>query len=403
MKRQLRPLIVFSFLCLVATSGLILRGITSHSVMAYAKDRYMDLQLFTKVLNLVQQYYVEKVDVKKLIYGGVKGMLGELDPHTNFLPPDIYKEFESETSGEFGGLGIEITLKKSILTVISPIEDTPAWKAGIKSGDKVVSINGESTKGLSLVEAAQKMRGKKGTDVRLGIFREGFEGPKEFVIKRGVVKIKSVKYTDLEDGFAYIRLTSFIEKSFKDFKKALEKHEKKNKKIKGLVIDLRRNPGGLLDQAVKLSDMFLDQGVIVSTVGRNKKEKRAENFNIYQPQGYQSPYSFNQRFNSHNHSESCTDCQKHKRLNNRLQPVSNHNNILLQPAQSISAFQVEQEARMLVRELRSSSRQEAFPEELYSDVNTILTMSLRLNNAEKSGASPEELYKIAKITKLKIY
>jgi len=235
-------------------------------------DRYQDLQLFAKVLNLVQQYYVEEVDTKKLIYGGMKGMLRELDPHTNFLPPDIFKEFESETSGEFGGLGIEITLQKGILTIISPIEDTPAWQAGIKAGDKVISIDGESTKGMSLVDAAQKMRGKMGSSVILGIFREGTDRPLDIKVTRGTVKIKSVKYTDLEDGFAYLKITSFIENTTKDVKRELSQHVGKNKSIKGLILDLRKNPGGLLDQAVQLSDLFLEKGNIVRTVGRNPKD-----------------------------------------------------------------------------------------------------------------------------------
>jgi carboxyl-terminal processing protease len=247
--------------------------ISSQSIKAAAEERYQELQLFAKVLNLVQQYYVEDVDTKKLIYGGIKGMLRELDPHTNFLPPEIYKEFESETSGEFGGIGIEITVQNGVLTVISPIEDTPAWKAGIKAGDKIVEIDGVSTKGYSLVEAAQKMKGKKGAKIRMGIFRDGFDKTKEFVIERGTVKIKSVKYVDLEDGYAYIRLTSFIENSASDMEKAIKAHEKKYKDTKGLIIDLRRNPGGLLDQAVQISDLFLESGTIVSTMGRNQKEK----------------------------------------------------------------------------------------------------------------------------------
>lgn len=238
-----------------------------------ADNRYEKLQIFTKVLNMVQQYYVEKVDVQKLIYGGIKGMLSELDPHTNFLPPDLFKEFESETSGEFGGIGIEIGMTNEILTIISPIEDTPAWKAGIKAGDKVVEINGESTKGLSLVEAAQKMRGKLGSPVKLGIMRDGFDKPKEFVVTRATVKVRSVKYTDLNDGYAYVKITSFIEKTHDELKKALEDHIKKQKSLKGLIIDVRSNPGGLLDQAVKISDTFLDTGVIVSTMGKNQKDK----------------------------------------------------------------------------------------------------------------------------------
>jgi carboxyl-terminal processing protease len=246
--------------------------LVSPQLRVVANDRYQDLQIFTKVLNLVQQYYVEEVDTKKLIYGGVKGILRELDPHTNFLPPDLFKEFESETSGEFGGLGIEITVQGGILTVLSPIEDTPAWQAGIKAGDRIVSINGESTKGMTLVEAAQRMRGKKGSPVTLGIFREGFEKPQDFKVVRGTVKIRSIKYTDLEEGYAYIKVTHFIDQTVKDFKAELNKHVNKYKSVKGLVIDLRKNPGGLLDQAVQMSDLFLSKGNIVSTIGRNKNE-----------------------------------------------------------------------------------------------------------------------------------
>jgi len=257
----------------LGVSVLIVSAMTTRSVQVYAEERYQELQLFAKVLNLVQQYYVEEVDTKKLIYGGIKGMLRELDPHTNFLPPDIYKEFETETSGEFGGIGIEITVQNGILTVISPIEDTPAWKAGIKAGDKIIDIDGESTKGFSLAEAAQRLKGKKGQKIKLGIFRDGFDRPKDFVIERGTVKIKSVKYVDLDEGYAYTRITSFIENSASDLEKVLRAHEKKYKGVKGLIIDLRHNPGGLLDQAIQISDLFLEQGVIVSTMGRNQKEK----------------------------------------------------------------------------------------------------------------------------------
>lgn len=274
MKRYFRSAhLTLIFAAVTFLTGMLMGVALFGTMAAFAKDRYLDLQLFTKVLNLVQQYYVEEVNTRNLIYGGVKGMLRELDPHTNFLPPEIYKEFESETSGEFAGLGVEITVQKGILTVISAVEDTPAWKAGLKAGDKIVTIDGESTKGLSLVEAAQKMRGKRGSKVKLGIFREGFEEPKVYVIERGVVKIKSVKYTDLEDGYGFIRLTSFMENSQPELAKVIEDHRNKYKSIKGLIIDLRKNPGGLLDQAIRISDMFLNEGVIVSTIGRNQKEK----------------------------------------------------------------------------------------------------------------------------------
>lgn len=251
----------------------VVLGFVVQQLSAKVEERYEEIQIFAKVLNLVQQFYVEDVELKKLIYGGIKGMLQELDPHTNFMSPEIYKEFESETSGEFGGLGVELTVQDSVLTVISPIEDTPAWTAGIQAGDKIVEINGESTKGYSLVEAAQKMKGKKGEKIKLGVIRTGLERPKVYEITRGVVKIRSAKYTDLGEGYAYIRLTSFIENSYDGVKKFVESHIKANKGMKGMILDLRRNPGGLLDQAVKISDLFLKEGKIVTTMGRNEKEK----------------------------------------------------------------------------------------------------------------------------------
>jgi len=259
----------------IALIGAAILVTGSFVSLAFSEERYQDLQLFAKVLNYVEQYYVEPVDTHKLVYGAIKGMLAELDPHTNFLPPDIYKEFETETSGEFGGIGIEITLQSDVLTVISPIEDTPAWNAGIQAGDRIVDINGESTKGLSLAEAAQKLHGKNGEKIRLGIFRDGFDKPKQFVITRAVVKVHSAKYTDLGDGYGYIRLTSFIENSASDVEKAIKSQMKNSPKgeVKGVILDLRRNPGGLLDQAVKISDLFLEKGIIVSTIGRNPKDK----------------------------------------------------------------------------------------------------------------------------------
>lgn len=252
---------------------VVISIISLRSLWVFAEDRYSELQVFTKILNMTQQFYVEEIDTKKLIYGAIKGMLRELDPHTNYMPAEIFKEFESETSGEFGGLGIEISVQNGVLTIISPIEDAPAWVAGIKPGDKIVSINGHSTKGLSLVEASQLMRGKRGSVVNLGIIRGNEDHPKDYPVKRGQVKIKSVKYTDFEEGYAYVRITSFIENTSKDLEKILEDHKKSNKEFKGLIIDLRRNPGGLFQQAIKISDLFLDEGNIVSTAGRNKKEQ----------------------------------------------------------------------------------------------------------------------------------
>lgn len=249
--------------------------LSAKPIMSWAEERYSDLQNFSKILNLVQQYYVEPVDTKKLISGAIKGMLRELDPHTNFMPPDIFKDFESETAGEFGGLGIEISIQNGILTIISPIEDTPAWKAGIKPGDKVIAIDGNSTKGFSLVEASALLKGKKGEPVVLSVVRENSDKPIDITVVRGQVKIKSVKATMLDDGYLYVKITSFIETTSKELEKSLAefKSQAKDKKMEGILIDLRKNPGGLLEQAIKVCDMFLKEGVIVSTIARDPKNK----------------------------------------------------------------------------------------------------------------------------------
>ncbi|MCC6278750.1 MAG: S41 family peptidase [Oligoflexia bacterium] len=268
---------MFAWMASVSLSlavGVVIGSVTvGWSAQNGKQDRYADLQMFTKVLNLVEQHYVEEVDIHKLVYGGIKGMLTTLDPHTNFLPPGTFKEFKEETSGEFGGLGIEVTLQDDILTVISPIEDTPAWRAGIKSGDKVVEIDGKTTKGMNLTEAVSKMRGKSGSKITLSIWREGLKEPKKFTLERETIKVKSVKYTNLEDGFGYFRITSFIERSGEDLEKAIRDHERSHGKMRGLVLDLRNNAGGLLDQAIRIANMFMSEGVIVSTSGRNKRDK----------------------------------------------------------------------------------------------------------------------------------
>ncbi len=241
-------------------------------LQTWAEDRYADLQIFSKILNLVQTYYVDPVDTKKLISGAVKGMLKELDPHTNFMPQEIFKDFESETAGEFGGIGIEISVQNGILTIISPIEDTPAWKAGIKPGDKIVAIDGQSTKGFTLVEASALLKGNNGQAITLSVARDDNDKPLDIKIVRGQVKLKSVKSVSLENGYLYVRITSFIETTSQELEKIMTS-ESKNKKIEGLLLDLRKNPGGLLDQAFKVSDFFIKDGIIVSTIGRDPKSK----------------------------------------------------------------------------------------------------------------------------------
>lgn len=238
-------------------------------------QRYEDLQTFSRVMNLVQQIYVEPVDSKTLLTGAIRGMLKELDPHSTYLTQEILKEFESETSGQFGGLGIEISIQNGILTVISPIEDTPAHAAGVKAGDKILFVDGKSTKGVGLAEASTLLRGKRGTTSVLRVLRDGVEQPIDIKITRGNVRVRTAKLTELDPGYHYIRITSFIENTSRDLEKILaEISSRKPTKegeppVQGVILDLRRNPGGLLDQAIKVSDLFLSSGTIVSTVSRD--------------------------------------------------------------------------------------------------------------------------------------
>jgi carboxyl-terminal processing protease len=235
-------------------------------------DRYKNLELFQKVLQFVEKNYVDPVQNDALINGALKGMMETLDPHSNFLTPDIYRDMKIDTSGKFGGVGIEVGIKDDILTVLVPMEDSPAWKAGIQPGDKIVKINGESTRGYTLSEAIIKMRGKNGSPVVMTMYRKGWSKFKNITLKREEIKIRSVRSEEMEPGFGYVRLASFNENAARDVKKAIDGLEKKDK-LKGLIFDLRMNPGGLLDQAVDVSSLFIDQGVVVSTIGRDPADK----------------------------------------------------------------------------------------------------------------------------------
>lgn len=234
------------------------------------QDPYEALKLFSQVLELVEDNYVKPVTTKELVYGAIKGMLSNLDPHSSFLTPDDYKELQIETKGSFTGIGIEITIKDGFLTVVAPIEGTPAWKAGLKSGDRIIKINGKSTKGMNLIQAVKLLRGPKGTKVTITIFREGFKAPKDITLVRDVIPIKSVRYRMLEPKYGYVRISSFQEKTVSELRTALADLEKHH--LKGLILDLRNNPGGLLDAAVGVADEFLDQGLIVYTKGRRKDQ-----------------------------------------------------------------------------------------------------------------------------------
>jgi carboxyl-terminal processing protease len=243
-------------------------------VGAVPKESYEGLETFTNILAIVQKNYVDEVDTKQLIEGAINGMLTSLDPHSAYLTPDLYKELQVDTKGSFGGLGLEITNRNGVLTVVSPIEDTPAYRAQIKAGDQILKIEGEFTKDMSLVDAVKKMRGPKDSKVTLTLKRENQPELFDVTLVREVIKIQSVKSKVLEKGYGYIRLTQFQERTDDDLERALRNMSKEPGGLQGVVLDLRNDPGGLLTQAVKVSDMFLDAGLIVYTDGRLENQKQ---------------------------------------------------------------------------------------------------------------------------------
>jgi carboxyl-terminal processing protease len=236
---------------------------------ALPDDTYKELQTFANVLAIVQKNYVAPVSTKELINGAITGMLSSLDPHSAYLTPDLYRDLEVETRGSFGGLGIEITIKNDMLTVVSPIEGTPAYTAGIRAGDQIIKINDDFTKGMTLTDAVKMMRGPKGSVIHLTLHREGTPNLFTVAVTRDVIRIQSVKSKELKDGFDYVRITTFQDGTNEDVTKTLERFTREDHgHIKGLVLDLRDNPGGLLNQAVSVADAFLDGGLVVYTQGR---------------------------------------------------------------------------------------------------------------------------------------
>ena len=233
---------------------------------------YQELELFSDAVTIIRSDYVEEPESKKLIYGAMKGMLSSLDPYSQFMDPETYNEMKVETEGEFGGIGIEITIKDDLLTIISPIDDTPAYEAGLKAGDKIVKIDGEITRDLMLMEAVKKLRGKPGTNVDITVLRESEKKLLDFTITRSIIKIESIKKAEfIEDGIGYIRLVEFQEKTHKDLEENLRKLEENG--MQGLILDLRNNPGGLLDSSVDVAEKFLEEGKdVVSTKGRVKNQ-----------------------------------------------------------------------------------------------------------------------------------
>lgn len=233
-----------------------------------------ELRAFVEVFERVSHDYVDSVDDKELLEGAISGMLSNLDPHSAYLPPEDFTEMQEHTTGEFGGLGMEVGMEDGFIKIISPIDDTPAQKAGIKAGDLVIKLGNEPVRGKTLGEAVKIMRGKPGTKLELTIIREGEEGPLKIVITRAIIKVKSVKQRMLKDNIGYLRISQFQIRTGSDLVKGIAKLEKENKApLEGLVLDLRNNPGGVLTAAVQVSDAFLNKGLIVYTEGRIKNSK----------------------------------------------------------------------------------------------------------------------------------
>ena len=244
----------------------------NRDLAAKSESAYEELKVFSDVIELIEREYVDQVDTKELIQKAIQGMVQSLDPHSALLPLDAYEDLQIDTKGKFTGIGIHITMQDGFVTVISPIEDTPAYRAGIKARDRIIKVDGNSAKDLR--EAVRMMRGPKGTKVVVTILREGVKKPLEFELIRDVIPIQSVKQITLEPGYGYIRLSNFTGTTTNELEQALNKLEDTETPLKGLILDLRNNGGGLLNQSIKVADLFLDDGKILSIKGRNKKNTK---------------------------------------------------------------------------------------------------------------------------------
>jgi carboxyl-terminal processing protease len=256
-----------------ASAMSLVYGVPGTAANAAASDTYKQLAIFGDIFERVRNQYVTPPDDKSLVENAINGMLTSLDPHSSYLNPEAAKDMRVQTKGEFGGLGIEVTMENELVKVITPIDDTPAAKAGVRAGDYISQIDGEEVRGLTLNDAVEKMRGPVDTPIKLTILREGSDKPIEITVVRDIIKVKAVKFR-VENDVGYMKITSFTEKTFDDLQNAIDKIKKDipDDKLKGYVLDLRLNPGGLLDQAVSVSDTFLDHGEIVSTRGRDPKD-----------------------------------------------------------------------------------------------------------------------------------
>ncbi|MDI1226515.1 MAG: S41 family peptidase [bacterium] len=259
-------------------SVAVAQGKGDKDVAGSVSESYKALNLFGDVFEQARANYVEKVEDKKLIEYALNGMLSSLDPHSNYMTAEESKAMEVQNRGEFGGLGIEVTMENSVVKVVSPIDDTPAARAGIQSGDLIVELDGKQVMGMTLSEAIEKMRGKIGTEIVLTVIREGAKEPLKFRLVRDNIQIKSVRSRVIDGKAGYIRITQFNAQTYDGLKKAIADAQKEaGDKLMGFILDLRNNPGGLLDQAIKVSDVFIDKGEIVSTRGRNPEDTRRDN------------------------------------------------------------------------------------------------------------------------------
>ena len=255
---------------------IVFISICVFNINAQSKENnelYKKIDLFSEVLEKVREEYVDEVDQSEIMDSAINGALQSLDPYSASMSPELYNSMQVDTKGEFGGLGIEVGMESGVVKVISPIDDTPASKAGIKAGDFIIQINGEQVQGKTLMEAVKIMRGPIGSSIELTILRKGFKKPKKFTIVRDIIKIQSVVAKLIEKNIGYLRLRSFNENSSNQLEKKIKEFEDE-KNTKGYILDLRNNPGGLLSQALKVTDLFLDNGEIVSTKGRNAKETK---------------------------------------------------------------------------------------------------------------------------------
>jgi len=242
---------------------------------AKSEEAYEELKVFSDVIELIEREYVDEVDTKELIQKAIQGMVHSLDPHSSLLPVDDFEDLQIDTQGKFTGIGIHITMQDGFVTVISPIEDTPAYKAGIQARDRIIKVDGKATRDLR--NAVNMMRGPKGTKVKVTILREGVKKPLELELIRDVIPIQSVKSFNMKPGYGYIRLSNFTGTTTDELTKALEKMETAEIPLKGLILDLRNNGGGLLNQSIKVADLFLDAGAILSIKGRNNKNTKVFN------------------------------------------------------------------------------------------------------------------------------